>query len=71
MLMGIELMRSDGTRALREAEGTMYAALTRGLNFKVTMGNILTLTPPIAISDAEFDQAFAILDETLTAVEKL
>jgi 4-aminobutyrate aminotransferase len=68
LLTGIELVRPDGTKALREAEATMYAALTRGLNFKVTMGNILTLTPPIAISDAEFDTAFEILGQSLAEV---
>ncbi len=69
LLTGIELKRSDGSRALREAEATMYAALSRGLNFKVTMGNVLTLTPPLSISDREFDQAFEILDAALTEVE--
>jgi 4-aminobutyrate aminotransferase len=69
LLTGIELVRADGTRAMREAEAAMYASLTRGLNFKVTMGNILTLTPPVSISDGEFDQAFAILDAALTEVE--
>ncbi len=69
LLTGIELGRPDGTRALREAEATMYGCLTRGLNFKVTMGNILTLTPPVAISDDEFNVAFAILDAALTEVE--
>lgn len=65
LLMGIELIKPDGARALAEAERTMYAALSRGLNFKVSMGNILTLTPPIRISDAELDRAFEILDSAL------
>jgi 4-aminobutyrate aminotransferase len=65
LLMGIELLRKDGTRATREAEATMYHALTLGLNFKVTMGNILTLTPPLTISDAEFDRAFEILNRAI------
>jgi 4-aminobutyrate aminotransferase len=69
LLMGIELRRRDGARATREAEATMYAALSNGLNFKVTMGNILTLTPPLTISDAEFDRAFDILDKSLGQVE--
>ena len=48
LLMGLELLRDAKTleRATDEAERVMYAALRCGLNFKVTMGNILTLTPP-------------------------
>ena len=47
----------------------MYGALTKGLSFKVTMGNILTLTPPLIITREEMDRALAILDECLTEVE--
>ena len=47
----------------------MYAALRRGLNFKLTRGNMLTLTPPISLSDAELTQAIGILDAALTEVE--
>jgi len=43
----------------------MYAALDRGLNFKVTMGSILTLTPALTISEAELRRALAILDECI------
>ncbi len=47
LLMGMELLkdRASCQRAVDEAEQVMYACLSRGLNFKVTMGNILTLTP--------------------------
>ncbi len=71
LLMGIELLRDHDvlTRASEEAEQIMYAALSRGLNFKLTMGNILTLTPPLTISQAELDQAFAILEDCIGEVE--
>jgi 4-aminobutyrate aminotransferase len=70
LLMGMELLRdkANGERAIQEAEAVMYACLERGLNFKITMGNILTLTPPLTISDAEMDQALDILEESLTEV---
>ena len=55
LLMGVELSR--------DAERIMYAALTRGLNFKVTMGNILTLTPALTITREEMDRALGILRE--------
>jgi 4-aminobutyrate aminotransferase len=38
------------------------------LNFKVTMGNVLTLTPALTITRAELDQAFDILDSAIGTV---
>jgi len=70
LLMGLELLRDAKTleRATDEAERVMYAALRRGLNFKITMGNILTLTPALTISREELDQAIDILDQCLGEV---
>jgi len=61
LLLGIELIHVDQP-ATDEAERVMYGALKRGLNFKVTMGTILTLTPALTLAQAEMDQALAILD---------
>jgi len=71
LLMGIELVRDRNTleRATEEAEQVMYASLRRGLNFKVTMGNILTLSPALIISQAELNQALDILDDCIGEVE--
>jgi 4-aminobutyrate aminotransferase len=71
LLMGIELRREKHqlSRASEEAEQIMYAALDRGLNFKVTMGNLLTLTPALTITQVELDQAFDILEDCLGEVE--
>jgi len=72
LLLGIELAVTgpDGTRrpALHEAEQVMYEALKRGLNFKVTMGNVLTLTPALTITREELDLALEILDEAIDLV---
>jgi 4-aminobutyrate aminotransferase len=67
LLLGVELIRS-GQRANAEAERIMYSALTRGLNFKVTMGNILTLTPALTITREEMDRALKILAECFAEV---
>ena len=69
LLMGVELVKNRETRepARDEAERVMYDALSRGLSFKVTMGNILTLTPPLTITKAEMDRALDILEECLAA----
>jgi 4-aminobutyrate aminotransferase len=67
LLMGIELVKNHETmeRAADEAEQVMYSALTRGLNFKLTMGNIITLTPPLTITKEQMDQALDILSACL------
>lgn len=71
LLMGMELVRDRKTkeRANDEAETVMYAALRRGLSFKLTMGNILTLTPPLTITQTELEKALQIIEDSLTEVE--
>jgi 4-aminobutyrate aminotransferase len=73
LLLGVELaiITPDGVRcpATAAAERVMYESLNRGLNFKVTMGNILTLTPALTISREEMDQALLILEEAIACIE--
>ncbi len=70
LLLGIVLRRPDGAPAIDEAERVMYGCLRRGLNFKVTMGYILTLTPALTVSESELDLALKILDDALSEVEE-
>lgn len=67
LLLGIELVKNRQTRepACDVAERVMYGALAKGLSFKVTMGNILTLTPPLTITRAEMDRALDIIEECI------
>ena len=44
------------------AETLMYRCLANGLSFKVGGGNVLTLCPPLTITEAELDAAMDILD---------
>ena len=67
LLLGIELARG-GVPARREAEKVMYHCLAHGLSFKVGQGNVLTLSPPLVIKEADLDAAFDILDGALSAV---
>ncbi|MDA8236259.1 MAG: aspartate aminotransferase family protein [Chloroflexi bacterium] len=71
LLLGIELVRDRATReaALAEADAFMYAALARGLNVKVTMGNVINLSPPLVITKEEMETALAIIDAALAEVE--
>ena len=70
LLIGVELVRDHATRlpANDEAEAVMYEAMGRGLSFKVSGGNVLTLTPPLVISREQMGQALDILDASLAAV---
>ena len=70
LLLGIELAHPDGRPARDEAERTMYECLARGLSFKVGQGNVITLSPPLVIDEADLDRAFDILDAALSAVER-
>ena len=71
LLMGMELVKDGKTseRPMDLAEEVMYKALAKGLSFKLSMGNILTLTPPLTLTRDEMDQAVEILDNCLTEVE--
>ena len=57
--LGLELVEDRATKAPARAaaERVLYRALTRGLSFKTTMGNVLTLTPPLITTVAQMDQA--------------
>jgi len=69
LLLGIELVEDRGSRrpAVDAAERVLYRALDQGLNFKLTMGSIITLTPALTITRDEMDRALAILDNCLAA----
>ena len=64
LLLGIELVtdRDSGEPATDAAEEIFYRALDAGLSFKVSQGNVLTLTPPLTITEAELDEALGILE---------
>ncbi len=68
LLLGVELI-DDGRKAADEAERVMYGCLARGLSFKISDGNVLTLAPPLTITREQMDAALAILDDALSEVE--
>lgn len=71
LLMGVELVTNRKTmeRARDEAEIVMYQSLSNGLNFKLTMGNIVTLTPALTMTHQEMSQALDILEGALAFAE--
>ncbi|MFZ2648686.1 MAG: aspartate aminotransferase family protein [Burkholderiaceae bacterium] len=69
LLIGIELVRDRDSKAAapQAAERVLYAALSRGLSFKTTMGNVLTWTPPLIVTDEQMGWALDVLEECLGA----
>lgn len=73
LVISIELVRDKNTRekASRVADWVMYRALEKGLSFKTSMGNVLTLTPPLIINREQMQNAIDIIDECIGEAEKL
>lgn len=67
-MWGIELVLDRQTKepAYALANQVLYEAMSRGLSFKIMGGNVLTLTPPLIISESHVQRALAILDESLS-----
>ncbi len=73
LCLGIELVRDreEKTPARLEADRILYRALDSGLNFKLTQGNVLTLTPPLTVRAADMDAALAIIESCIGEEERL
>ena len=71
LFLGIELVKDQKTRerAGDEAEAVMYACLSKGLSFKISMGNIITLTPALIITKKEMDHALDIIETCIADIE--
>ncbi|MGA3353534.1 MAG: aspartate aminotransferase family protein [Acidimicrobiales bacterium] len=65
LLVGVELVTPEGARAIEEADRVLYSALERGVSFKTTMGNVLTLSPPLTVSTDELDFALGVFHDCL------
>ncbi len=70
LLIGIELVKD---RAGKEpdndlAEAVLYSCLDQGLSFKTSMGNVLTLTPPLIVSESEMLQALDIIENAIITI---
>jgi 4-aminobutyrate aminotransferase len=67
LYFGIELQDHAGETGQSLADRVLYACLSRGLSFKTGGGTVLTLCPPLTISEADLEQALAILEESFAA----
>ena len=69
--MGIELRSGDGqSKASDEAERIMYACMGKGLSFKVSGGNVLTLTPPLIITREQMAHALETIEWAIELVAR-
>ncbi|GAA0534989.1 4-aminobutyrate aminotransferase [Rhizomicrobium palustre] len=70
-LPGVRAVRGLGlyfgieVESAARADSAMYRSLERCLSFKIGGGNVITLCPPLTISEAELAQAFDIVTDVL------
>ena len=71
LLFGVEIVAGPETRepAGDTAERILYDCLDRGLSFKVSQGNVLTLSAPLVIGEKELDEALDILNAAISDAE--
>ncbi|MDT3378420.1 aspartate aminotransferase family protein [Labrys neptuniae] len=69
LIFGVELVEDrqglQPNHAL--AERVYYRCLENGLSFKISQGNVLTLSPPLTIARADLDRALGIVEEAVLA----
>lgn len=74
MIVGVELVKDRGTKspAAVEAAKVCYRAFELGLlvYYVGLYSNVLEITPPLIMTEAEVDEGVAILDQALTDVER-
>lgn len=69
-LLAIELVKDRKTKekASKEAEIILYDCLEHGLSFKVSQGNVLTLSPPLIIEMEELKRAMDIVEAAIRKI---
>ncbi|WP_102222899.1 (R)-1-hydroxy-2-aminoethylphosphonate ammonia-lyase [Acidimangrovimonas sediminis] len=67
LMIGVEIVTPDGMADPATAERIYYRCLAEGLSFKVSAGNILTLSPPLVIARADLDRALDIVTAAVQA----
>ena len=65
--LGLELRR-NGNPASDEADAVLYHSLSRGLSYKVGGGCVLTLSPPMTITQDQLDHALDIVEQGIRSV---
>jgi len=74
MMLGLETVRDPATKepADREMAKIVYRAFELGLVvfYGGIYSNVMEITPPLIITEAEVDEGTAILDQAISEVEE-
>lgn len=72
VLFGVEIVqdRDSKLEGNAMAEQIYYRCLEQGLSFKISQGCVLTLSPPMNISDADLDTALTIVESAIAEVAR-
>lgn len=67
LLFGVELVKSRDSREPHNtlAEAVYYRSLEGGVSFKISQGNVLTLSPPLIITKDELDHALSVVEQAI------
>ena len=69
LLFGIELVQGRDNNVTNNAlaERVYYRCLQNGLSFKISQGNVLTLSPPLVIARDDLDRALDVVEDAILA----
>ena len=69
LMFGVEIVDDKAARiaAPARAERIYYRCLEQGLSFKISAGNVLTLSPPLVIARADLERALDIVEAAILA----
>ncbi|MFY9238545.1 MAG: aspartate aminotransferase family protein [Roseovarius sp.] len=69
LMMGVEIVADREARSPDPAlaEAIYYACLAEGVSFKISAGNVLTLSPPLVIAEHDLDAALSIVERAVRA----
>jgi 4-aminobutyrate aminotransferase len=67
LMIGVEIVSDRGARTPdpERAERILYDCLSNGLSFKISAGNVLTLSPPLTIPEDDLDRALAVVEAAI------
>lgn len=70
LMLGVEIVTNKECRTPDpdKAEAIYYRCLQEGLSFKISLGSVLTLSPPLVISRADLDKSLDIVEAAIAAV---
>ena len=70
LMFGVEIVKDRQSKEPGNdlAETIYYRCLEAGLSFKISQGCVLTLSPPLVISEADLETALTIVEEAILEV---